>query len=225
MSNDLSDPMSHWPLRSNLAYRLSLKSRHEKLKRLLRVIEDAPGARILDIGAGGEWEHSENTLEKKYPYPGRIVAVSLEAGIHDLRRKYPDTRWVSADGVKLPFVDRSFDVAFSNAVIEHVLGEQLRRQLVAEMLRVARRCFVTTPNGLFPFEVHSRLPFVHWLPDKWHNWITRSLGLAGIAKGAGGYFDPITPNQLRNYFPLSSKVTVQMGWLGMTLLAVCEQDG
>ena len=217
------DPMSHWYLRSKLAYRLSRKSRHEKLERLYRVIGDNPATRIIDIGAGGEWEHSENALEKNYPYPERIVAVSLEEGIRRLKQKYSAVRWVLGNGLGLPFPDKAFDVACSNAVIEHVIGDQSRRQLVAEMLRVARCCFITTPNALFPVEVHSRLPVVHWLPDKWHNWVTKRLGMGHVSKGPGGYFDPITPSQLRSYFPTGLQVQVHVGWLGMTLIAICDQ--
>ncbi len=60
----------------------------------------------------------------------------------------------------------SFDVVFSNAVIEHVGDRERQEALVREALRVGRRVFVTTPNRWFPIEVHTRLPFVHWLPDE-----------------------------------------------------------
>ena len=51
-------------------------------------------------------------------------------------------------------------------MIEHVGGEERQRAFVSEALRVARRVFVTTPNRWFPLEVHTRLPLVHWLPER-----------------------------------------------------------
>ena len=71
---------------------------------------------------------------------------------------------MQGDACALPFPDQSFDVVFSNAVIEHVGDVERQRQFVAEALRVGRRVFVTTPNRWFPIEVHTRLPLVHWLP-------------------------------------------------------------
>ena len=68
--------------------------------------------------------------------------------------------------MRCPFDDGSFDVVFSNAVIEHVGDRERQGQLVREALRVGRRVFLTTPNRWFPVEVHTRLPFVHWLPDE-----------------------------------------------------------
>ena len=210
----------HWLHRSRLAYCLATRSRQAKLQLLLNQIGADPSVRILDIGAGREWEYSENTLEKYCPHPERIVAVSLHEEIYDLGHAYPTVAWVQADGLELPFADKAFDIAVSNAVIEHVIGDNARRRFIGEMLRVASRCFVTTPNALFPVDPHSRLPIVHWLPNKWHNWITRRIGIGFISKGPGGYFDSITPDQLRSYFPDREKVQIRLGWLGMTLIAI-----
>ena len=214
----------HWLHRSKLAYRLAQTSRQEKLELLLTEISIDSRVRILDIGAGAEWECSENTLERYYPHPERIVAVSLDEGVRDLKHAYPAVTWMQANGLALPFTDKTFDVAFSNAVIEHIIGDSARRQFIGEMLRVAKRRFVTTPNALFPIEPHSRLPIVHWLPDSWHNWIIRRIGIGFISKGPGGYYDPITPGKLRGYFADSRRVRIRLGWLGMTLIAVCADE-
>ena len=208
---------------STVAHRLSLKSRQAKLQILLTEAGDDPRKWLLDVGAGGEWEHSENNLEAEYPYPDRIVVVSIEGAIHVLKRKYPRPQWVQADGLDLPFADKGFDISFANAVIEHIAGDDARRQFVSEMMRVSRCCIITTPNALFPVEAHSRLPFAHWLPDEWFNWLTHRLGIGFISKGSGGYFSPITSGQLRSYFPSGENVRVRFGWLGMTLIAVCKE--
>jgi len=66
----------------------------------------------------------------------------------------------------LPFADDEFDLAFSNATIEHAGTRAAQAEFVRELVRVARRSFVVTPNRWFPVELHTRLPFVHWLPPR-----------------------------------------------------------
>jgi hypothetical protein len=66
-----------------------------------------------------------------------------------------------APGARLPFEDDAFDVAFSHAVVEHVVGADERAFFFSELVRVARAVFVTTPNRFFPVEHHTKLPFLH----------------------------------------------------------------
>ena len=89
---------------------------------------------------------------------------------------------MQGDACALPFADGSFDVVFSNAVIEHVGDIDRQRLFVAEALRVGRRVFLTTPNRWFPIEVHTRLPLVHWLPERAAG---RAYDLTGKRLGAG----------------------------------------
>lgn len=64
------------------------------------------------------------------------------------------------------FPDRSFDLVYSNAVIEHVGEWADQRLMAAEVMRVGRSWFIATPNRWFPFESHARMPFIGWLPHK-----------------------------------------------------------
>src|SRR5207245_11001065 len=78
---------------------------------------------------------------------------------------FPRVTAVQAAGRERSFPDGAFDLGFSNAVVEHVAGgREAQRRFVHELCRVAGRVFVTTPNRFFPLEVHSLLPFAHWLP-------------------------------------------------------------
>jgi hypothetical protein len=113
--------------------------------------------RILDIGGTQRfWETmGSGTL------PGvRITLLNLTPA----PASRADLMAVCGDARRLPFRDRSFDVAFSNSVIEHVGGPEDQRRMAGEIRRVAARYFVQTPNRFFPIEPHFLFPGFQFLP-------------------------------------------------------------
>lgn len=82
---------------------------------------------------------------------------------------------VFADGRALPFADHSFDIVFSNSVIEHVGDRESQRQFAEEITRVGRAYWVQTPNRMFPVEPHLLTPFLHFLPAAWQRRIARKF--------------------------------------------------
>jgi SAM-dependent methyltransferase len=199
-----------------LADAISLRSRRRKLRLFLEEMRPGPETSVLDVGADelgfGDAPAcaTMNFFEELYPWQERITAV----GLHDggaFRRRYPHVRYVQGDACALPFGDGEFDLYFSNAVIEHVGGEERQRAFVTEALRVARRVFVTTPNRWFPLEVHTRLPFVHWLPERAAD---RAYELARKEWAKENHL--LGPADLRRLFP----VPVRVVNLGLTLVAI-----
>jgi SAM-dependent methyltransferase len=199
-----------------LADAVSLRSRRRKLRLFLEELRPDPGTTVLDagvdeLGFGAPTGCSTlNFFEELYPWPERITAL----GLHDGRafgERYPHIRYVRGDACALPFPDASFDLYFSNAVIEHVGDRSRQAELVHEALRVARRVFIATPNRWFPVEVHTRLPFVHWLPSTVAN---RAYELTG--KDWAKANELLGPADLRRLFP----VPVRIVNLGLTVVAI-----
>jgi Methyltransferase domain len=153
-----------------LAARASLWNRRHKLALFLDTMQPGPETRVVDVGVGDTGfgtepgvASSHNFFEALYPWPERITAVS-DVPLPNFAREFPLVRCVTASGTQLPFEDDAFHLAFSNAVVEHVGGRDQQRKFVAELCRVAPRVFLSTPNRWFPFETHTLMPLIHWLP-------------------------------------------------------------
>ncbi len=121
------------------------------------------------------------------PFNWELVPIRPELtliNVHGEESVKGRRRTMVYDGYKLPFDDHSFDVCFSNSVIEHV-GDQWRVRLFAEELRrVARTYYVQTPNRFFPIEPHFLCLFVHWLPFRLQRKLMRYFSLWGWLTGA-----------------------------------------
>jgi SAM-dependent methyltransferase len=123
-----------------------------------------PGTSILDIGVSAVETLESNVLERLYPHRHMITCAGLSDGV-SIRQHYPEVSYVQiAAGKRLPFEDKQFDVAHSNAVLEHVGGPQERASFLREALRVANSLFFTVPNRWFPVEHHSGILLLHYSP-------------------------------------------------------------
>lgn len=141
----------------------------------MTVMDPQPTDKLLDVGVtDAEWR-SGNFFESRYPWPGQITAVAPQP-LSTFTRNFPEVEFVEADGRRLPFADNTFDIGFSNAVVEHVGSRADQQRFVAELVRTCRRVFICTPNAAFPIDPHTLLPFVHWLPRAARNRILRATG-------------------------------------------------
>jgi SAM-dependent methyltransferase len=201
-----------------LADSISLRSRERKLQLFLDELRPTAETTVLDIGADelgfgdGDGCGTLNFFEERYPWPERITALGLHDG-SGFRARYPQIPYVQGDACDLPFADGSFDIVFSNAVIEHVGGRERQRRFVSEALRVGRRAFITTPNRLFPIEVHTRLPLVHWLPDALSHRLYRATG-----REIGAEVELLSRRSLSALFPGRVRIVS----LGLTLVAIVD---
>jgi Methyltransferase domain len=190
----------------------------------LRAVAPDAETRVLDVGVGDTGFATEagvaashNFFEAMYPWPERITAVS-DVPLPHFAQEFPQVETVTADGRELPFPDDAFDVAFSNAVVEHVGGREDQRRFVHELSRVAPRVFVSTPNRRFPIETHTLVPLVHWLPPR-----PRDGVFAALRRDRWRGIELLAARELLELFP--DIVTTRVLEARITISVLAERPG
>lgn len=142
---------------------IRFKSRLKKFNQLIALLKAGPSDSILEVGvANKEYSPVDNFFIKNYQHRENITALGI-GDLSEFRRNYPDIRALSYNGSRFPFDDDEFDIAHSNAVIEHVGLLKAQETFLKEMARVSKRGMITTPNRHFPVETHTRVPLLHWI--------------------------------------------------------------
>ena len=87
---------------------------------------------MIDIGCGnGRFYPLMKTRGVAY------TGVDNSAGLlKEARTAFPDASFTEADAATLPFPDRSFDIAYSFAMLHHIPSDALRKKCIQEAARV-----------------------------------------------------------------------------------------
>jgi SAM-dependent methyltransferase len=191
-----------------LASRLSLHVRQKMFGLFIDALRPQPDALVLDVGVTSDQRFAEsNYFEQMYPYPHRITCVGTEDGSH-LVTQYPGLTYRSVRPHEpLPFADGTFDIVFSNAVVEHVGAHADQARFLSEICRVGRAFFVTTPNRWFPFEHHTGLPLLHYLPAAAHRALLRHTRYRYWSDEQ--HLNILTARRLAGLFPRDAAVEVR----------------
>jgi SAM-dependent methyltransferase len=133
--------------------------RRQRTELFLRLFHPQAATRILDVGGfPADWDGV-------VPIESQITLVNLE--LKPVDKPWPK-RYVEelGDGCALRYADQSFDIGYSNSVIEHLQTWENQKRFAAEIRRVGKSLFVQTPNRWFPIEPHFVTAFVHFLPAR-----------------------------------------------------------
>jgi SAM-dependent methyltransferase len=184
---------------------ISLRTRKRIFDSLMRLAQPTITTRVIDVGVTSDQRGDCNFFEKFYPYPAQITAVGTQdAAI--LEQKFKIQKFVQADGTNLPFADKSFDLAVSFATLEHVGNRERQALFVKELCRVGKIVGIAIPNRWYPFEFHTILPFVHWLPAEWYRTVARWLNKKFFCQECN--LNLLSKNEFRQFLPLQVKCRV-----------------
>jgi hypothetical protein len=116
--------------------------------------------RVLDVGG-------TNDFWAQRGWAGRDDVTIKLVNLVEQDREHPNILPTIGDATDLAgHADGSFDIVFSNSVIEHLFSLEAQSAMAREVRRVGRAFWVQTPNFWFPMEPHFLVPGWHWLPER-----------------------------------------------------------
>lgn len=145
-----------------------LRRRQQVFSKLMNPLEQD---RILDVGG----DHSFWLAMECKAHVTLLNLLSLEVD-HD-KNKFS---FVVGDGRRLPYLDKEYDITFSNSTIEHVGTFEQQQKFADEIRRTGKRYWVQTPNRWFFMEPHLVTPLFHYLPKKWQKKLVRYFTVWGL---------------------------------------------
>ena len=211
----------------SLFAKLSYVSRKRKLELFNKIMKPTAQTKVLDIGAQINPQcNGRLQFIDPYPWKSKVTAINISAEqIKLIEEHYPEIEAVVGDACALPWPDKHFDVVYGNAVIEHVGDFEKQKRMAAEIMRVGKKWFITTPNRWYPLEFHLRLPFVTWLPGNSYLWLGRLVSYNHVKKKymSGIRYDTLrlmTAKELKHCFPRSRIIKQRVTFMAETLIVV-----
>ena len=137
---------------------------------------------ILDLGGGTGvfWQFIPNDL-----YENINIYIADITNNHKSKIENYGYQFILLDEGSLQnFKENQFDIVVCNSVIEHVtidknevwsvrnsqifrkMAEHHQFEFARDIIRISKNYFVQTPNKHFPFELHTWLPFIQYIPRK-----------------------------------------------------------
>ncbi len=197
-----------------LVRRVSLQARLNVFRAFMDLLQPDANTSVLDVGVSLDVASMEsNVLEQFYPHQDQLTSAGIGDGTA-LQRAYPRVRFVQVTPhAPLPFADGQFDIAYSNAVVEHTGSRDNQRAFIAELCRVAKRVFVAVPNRLFPLEQHTGLPLINYLPLPVFRALLKPTKLAHWSQEEN--LNPMFAGEFSRLFPPDKPVKIRYAGFGL----------
>lgn len=148
--------------------------RHRRFALFIRLLQPCRSDLLLDVGG-------YPTFWTSHPQPVQRIDT---LNIHDVNWLPEDApnheiRTLTGDGCSLTMKSGSYDIGFSNSVIEHVGSFERQQQFASEIRRVAKGLWVQTPAYECPLEPHYMAPFIHYCRPAFQKKVARWCTLWG----------------------------------------------
>lgn len=174
--------------------------------------------RVLDLGGrASHWLGSEIR-------PAEVVCVNLEPP-ETAARELP---WLTVKhGDACAWSERgTYDLVFSNSLIEHVGGHERRLRLAESIHRASSRFWIQTPYRYFPVEPHFLFPAFQQLPVPLRvriaeHWPRKDAGRSFTdSYDHTSWIELLSITDMRMYFPGAELWYERFGGLVKSLVAV-----
>ena len=181
--NKVNNLEKNYSTLNNKFYSSGLNKYRKKIFTIfLKSFDLKPTTKIVDIGSTEVLEAHENYLLHHYNYKSSLTCFS-DQNLEKLKEKFPEINTLRGDGRNMKIQDNFFDIAYSNATIEHVGSYQNQIKFLSELFRVSKKgVFLTTPNRFFPIDLHTFIPIIHMFPKKIHRFILNIFNQKFLAK-------------------------------------------
>ena len=163
---------------------LSARMRRKRMRYLDAAIASFPegSLSIADLGGTASfWQMNLQHLSNA----GRIAKIDVY-NLEPVTEEVAEVEHVrimqfEADVTSLAQVaDKTYDIVFSNSVVEHVGNLLAQRKFANEVMRVGQRYVVQTPNRSFPIEPHFYVPFFPFIPLGMRAWMHQKCKLGWL---------------------------------------------
>jgi hypothetical protein len=176
--------------------------------------------RVIDLGGRVE------TWRRVPVRPAEVCVVNLEPVDPDPPEGVDS---VQANALELPEAvkSRSFDLVFSNAVLEHVGGHANRQAFAQATIDLAPHHWIQTPYRYFPIEPHWLFPWFQHLPVAARVQVSKRWPLLHTPSADKDEalrtvleVELISISELRHYFPASQILRERVGPFTKSIIAV-----
>jgi hypothetical protein len=174
--------------------------RQRRWRRLLDQVPDLAQMRVLDLGGTTVfWTRA----------PVRPRSVTL-INLNDPGEGLPWVRPITGDAADAAALvgDETFDLVFSNSLIEHLGGHHQRLRFSEVVRSMAPRYVIQTPYRFFPVEPHWLFPGMQFLPTRVRSWLAPRWPLGFTYKWPEAQatnetmsIDLLSLTEMRAYFP------------------------
>ena len=205
---------------TNIQIKSSLRVRRHIYEWFASRIGDVRGKVFLEHGSTPDVTRADsNCFIRWLLEDGAIVYATSPEDIVHLEQVFPGLKTIPWPPVKS--ATKNLNYVISSAVIEHVGSWESQVEYLNTLLELSSSILLTTPNRNHWMEFHTKLPFLHWLPRKYHRFLLAKLGMEFWCKEQN--LRLLSRRDLVNLIKLSSrktKVELREDWYQPRLMGI-----
>ena len=198
------------------------KKRSHFIKKIISEIFKLKGSvNIVDLGGT---ENFWNIIDTEFLIEYKVKITLINLINYKIKNKKIFSQ-INQDFFKYDFVNNSFDLSFSNSVIEH-LGDAKKIISFCNLHKnLSKYYYLQTPNKYFFIEPHFMFPFFNFMPKAFQLFILKNFNVGNFTKKNIGYalkelnqIRLLSKKDLEKYFPKENIVSEKIFFLNKSYI-------